>query len=210
MKYYQRLKSLNDASGHVDKLIEYYSNENEQEAIESVLNSLPSEIEKLPFVSKLKNKHLTPKKWASNEICYFANFGGKHFENWSPKNLAKGIGGSETAVIHLAKEWAKLGYKVTVYGDPGKEEGEHDGVLYLPYYKFNRRDHFNVFIQWRSNSYAGKIKCKKYLVDLHDIFSPADYRSVDNLDKLMVKSKYHRDIAPDVPDNKFAIIGNGI
>jgi hypothetical protein len=87
-----------------------------------------------------------------------------------------------------------------------------DGVNYLPWYEFNRKDSFNIFIQWRNWAYAGKVKCRKFYVDLHDIYNSVDFRQseLDFIDKIFVKSKYHRNLAPTIPDNKFIIVSNGI
>lgn len=205
----KKTKELNDACRNVHKLTDFYESINADKSAEGLLRSLPQEISRFPYMNTLKNKYSQPKTWKSNEICYFANFGGKHFEKWDGSSLEKGIGGSETAVVQLSKHWTKMGYKVTVYCDPEKE-GEHDGVLYLPYFKFNHRDNFNIFIQWRNNSMQHKIKCKKFLVDLHDVYSQKDYEDVTGIDKIMVKSNYHRELAPDVSDDKFEIISNGI
>lgn len=208
-KQLKKTKDLNDACRYVDKLVEFYEENNIDDAIYPFISSLPKEIKRFPFAQKLENKFSPPKKWAENEICYFANFGGKHFEKWDGGSLESGVGGSETAVIELAKNWVNMGYKVTVYGDPVRE-GEYDGVSYKPYYKFNHRDHFNIFIQWRSNGLQHKIKCKQFLVDLHDVYSYTDYIDVSGVDKVMVKSEYHRNIAKQTPDEKFCIISNGI
>jgi hypothetical protein len=154
---------------------------------------------------------MKPRKWEENEICYFANVGTKHFFQWDGNSISKGVGGSETAVIRLAEEWTKAGYRVTVYGDPEKIT-KINGVTYLPWYHFNKDDEFNIFIQWRNAQLAGKIKCKKFLVDLHDVFSGLDFspEQIEAIDKFMVKSKWHRKLAPNISDDKFSIVGNGI
>ncbi len=149
-----------------------------------------------------------------SDIRNFANFGNKHFEEWSAKSLDKGIGGSETAVIELSKQWIKMGYKVTVYGDPGGDKGEIDGVIYLPWYYFNHRDSFNIFIAWRTPGLVGKIKAKKFYIDMHDIFSPVDFKEhVNQIDGIMVKSEYHKKLAYMEPGNvidRCIVIPNGI
>lgn len=205
------LKELDIACEHVDKLSSYLESIGEEKAVLGLLQAVPQAIKSKPFAWRLWNKHSKPRVWGEKEICYYANFGGKHFEEWSPKNIESGIGGSETAVINLSKEWTKLGYKVTVYGDPGPMEGDHDGVVYLPWYAFNMRDDFNVFIQWRSGSLAKKIRSKRFLVDLHDVWSEVDYAgNLDAIDAFLVKSNYHRELAPSIPDDKFVTISNGI
>ena len=211
MEYLESVNSLNDACMHVDKLCEYLELVGEESTVTKLLDSLPTGISSQPFAIKARQRNMKPKVWGDKEICYFANFGGPHFEKWDGSSLAKGIGGSETAVIRLAEEWVAKGYKVAVYGDPEKP-CSINGVVYLPWYWFNPNDTFNVFIQWRGWGLATKVKANKFLVDLHDVFNGIDIGEEDlkKIDKLMVKSKFHRDLAPTIPDYKFAIISNGI
>jgi len=210
--FIQDLNDLNDACANVDKLTLYLNSIGADDSVLKVLDALPEAINSQPFAHKIRHKVTPPRSWAGNEICYFANFGGKFFEPWAANSLETGIGGSETAVIELSKEWSKMGYKVTVYGDPGAHRGDHEGVTYLPWYEFNQRDFFNIFIQWRGWQMAGKVKARKFLVDLHDIYSVVDLKGshLRSIDKIMVKSQYQRKLAPTIPDDKFTIISNGI
>ncbi len=204
-------KELDIATEHAHKLLNYYKDIGREDLIAPTMEGLLDEIKELPFMVKLYNRYKEPKIWEKDEICYLANCGGEHFERWGPGSLKVGIGGSETAVIRLSQEWAKIGYKVTVYGDPGKEMGEHDGVAWLPYYAFNPRDKFNFVIQWRANNLAGKISAKKFYVDLHDVWTPYSYMDkLDSIDKIIVKSKYQMSLGEGIPKEKFAIISNGI
>lgn len=210
LNYLEALKDLDIASENAHKLMLYYEDLNDSGGVVRVYESMPKNMKTLPFANHMYNKHKEPKVWGSDEICYYASYGQKHFEEWTPKSLEKGLGGSETAVIRLAQEWAKKGYKVTVYNDCGVNEGEYDGVTYLNYFKFNPRDSFNIFICWRSNLWAGRIKAKKFIIDLHDLFSDTEFIHYERYDKLSVKSKFHRSLAKKVPDNKVQIISNGI
>ena len=210
VEYLENVNRLNDACGDADKLCTYLEDIGEDALVPKLIDLLPTAISSQPFAIKLRQKNSIPRKWGEKEICYFANFGGQHFEKWDGNSLKTGIGGSETAVIRLAEEWTKKGYKVAVYGDPEKP-CEVNGVVYLPWYWFNRNDEFNIFIQWRGSGLAGKIKTKKFLVDLHDIFNEGDHIPViKDIDKIMVKSKFHRNLAPNIPDDKFVTISNGI
>ncbi len=202
---------LKKASEHSKELITYLENINDSEAILNVLNSLPIVISEQPWAISQRRKVTPPRIWKENEICYFANFGQKHFEKWDGKSLDSGIGGSETAVIELSKEWTKLGYKVTVYGDP-LHMGEHAGVMYLPWYYFNKADKFNIFIQWRSNALAKYVKAKKFYLDLHDIVTQVDYNqaTIDAVDGIFFKSNHHRKMLPKVPNSKAFVVGNGL
>ena len=210
-EYLLNLKEMDDACRNVDKLCEYLDAIGQTNSIVPLIDRLPTEIQQQPFCIKLRQKFSPPRKWGEKEICYFANFGGQHFEKWSGESLSKGIGGSETAVIRLSEEWTKLGWNVTVYCDP-EQPCQVNGVKYLPYYWFNQEDSFNIFIQWRANFMAGKVKCKNFMVDLHDIFNSSEYteEKMKSIDKVMVKSKFHRDLAPNIPDEKIVIISNGI
>jgi tetratricopeptide (TPR) repeat protein len=207
------LKDLNDldvASENAHKLTLFYESLNNSEGIVDVVKSMPKAMQDLPFAWHMYNKHKEPRKWHEDEICYYASFGQPHFEKWSAKSLEKGIGGSETAVIRLAKEWVEKGFKVVVYCDCGDQEGVYDGVIYLPYFKFNPKDHFNIFINWRSTHLAGKIKCKKFVCDFHDLYAEESVKNYDRYDKIFVKTNYHRSLAPSVPDEKFEVVWNGI
>ena len=210
LNYLSDLSDYNDACEHIDLFTRYLADAKLYGDLENILDNFPDKFKELPFYNKLVNSYSKPKTWADNEICYYASFGGDHFEKWDPTSLKDGIGGSETAVIKLAKEWTSLGFKVTVYGDP-KKEGVYDGVTYKSFRRFNPKDRFNIFIQWRSGFMANKIVAKKFFVDLHDIFSEQDYLEIlPNVDKIFVKSKYQRNLAPSIPDDKFTIISNGI
>jgi tetratricopeptide (TPR) repeat protein len=206
----KEINDLNVASREAHKLMLYYQELNNSRGIVEIIDSMPKKMQDLPFAWYMYNKHKEPRVWKSDEICYYATFGKAHFEQWGPENLNIGLGGSETAVIRLSKEWANKGYKVIVYCDCGAQEGLHDGVLYIPYYKFNPRDSFNIFINWRSNTLAGKIKAKKFVIDMHDLFAEDQFKDHGKYDKMMVKSQYHRSLAKNIPDEKFINISNGI
>ncbi len=210
--FIQDAYDLNEACRHVDKLSEYLHSIGEDNRMLTMLDVLPMAITAQPFAINIRNKYSPPKKWGKKEIVYFANFGGAFLEKWDAHNLEKGIGGSETAVIELAKEWSKLGYKVTVYGDPDKKGPDEFGITWLPWYYFNRKDFFNIFIQWRSWELAGKVKARKFFVDLHDIVSPPmlSDEQARNIDKVFFKSKVHRALLTNLPQEKVCVIGNGV
>lgn len=209
-EYLFNQKRLDEASEQAHKLIQYLEDIQQESLIPQLIQSLPQAMQDLPFANKYFHKYAPAKVWGDKEICYYASFGGPHFEKWDGNSLKQGIGGSETAVIRLSEEWTKLGYKVTVYCDPVTET-EINGVRYVPYYKFNPKDHFNIFIQWRASNLANRISAKKFYVDLHDVFfAETHLNQVEAVDKFLVKSKYHRGLAPEIGDTKFKEIPNGI
>lgn len=156
-------------------------------------------------IKQLRNIATVPTTWTEKSIVIFC---GQGYEEWGPHTLDKGMGGSEEAIVYLAPELAKLGYNVTVYGEVD-ERMTVDGVRWLPWKQIDTRDHFNIFISWRAPQYLERINAKVKLADIHDVLPEAlikDYPDVTYL----VKTKYHRDLYPEVADDKFAIIGNGI
>jgi glycosyltransferase involved in cell wall biosynthesis len=207
--YLEELKKLDENSESAHKLMLYYQDLNNSEGVVKIFESMPQAMQDLPFASFMYNKHCTPKTWDHDEVCYYATFGKAHFEQWGPDSLTKGVGGSETAVIRLSQEWTKKGYRVTVYCDCGTQEGVHDGVTYLKYYKMNPRDNFNIFINWRDSRLAGRVKAKKFIVDMHDLYAEDSIKN-QRYDKIFVKSNFHRELAPNIPDDKFIIVSNGI
>lgn len=59
---------------------------------------------------------------------------GPSWERWSPKTVeTTGIGGSEIAVINMAKELVARGHRVTVLNDCAELAGIYDGVYYIDY-----------------------------------------------------------------------------
>ena len=190
-----------------------YILKNYPQHLDQYLNTVKPPFLEQDFVMKLSNSR-PPKVWANNEIVYYASFGNKHFEEWTPDNLQTGIGGSESAVIYLAKEWVKLGYKVTVYCDCGDKAGEYDGVTYKHYNLVNFNDKFSTIIFWRSPHLLDiqNLTAKRIFMDLHDIADMNQWTKarIDKVDKIFFKSRWHRRNLPNVPNSKAVVISNGI
>lgn len=172
----------------------------------------PSDIEDNPIVAEFVKQYRPAQSWSDKSIVIYC---GPGFTTWNPDNLKrKGdtfIGGSEEAVIYQAKELTKLGYEVTVYGDPG-QEGIYDGVTYLNYFQFNHRDTFNILIGWRNVLFfEEKYKAKKTYLWLHDVPDAMMFtqKRLDNITKIMCLTYAHRQLLPNIPDDKFFITSNG-
>lgn len=152
------------------------------------------------------------KTWSARSIVWLALSSRRQ---WSPRSLVTGLGGSEQSVIYLSKEWAKSGYLVTVYTRCAGEEGVYDGVQYLDADKFNRLDTFETLIIWRNDNIPyldHRLKAKRIWLDLHDVvFLP--YFTNDRLkkiEKICVKSDYHKSLLPDFTVSKACVMPNGI
>lgn len=203
-----------EATRSIVLLSKYLEAIGEGNKLRMLIGSAPSPIANNPFLVDLQKRVFPPKEWGNNEIAILC---GQGFTTWSPKLLEMPdqsfIGGSEEAVIYLSKELADLGWKVTVYADPGEDEGEHEGVTYLPYYKFNPLDSFNVLVAWRNPQFVdGDIKAKQVYLWAHDILNALDFTEerVAKWTKIFVLSPWHRENIPSVPDDKIVISGNGI
>lgn len=158
-------------------------------------------------------KAMVHNKWGDKSIVYFASLGFTHFETWSPLNLEKGIGGSETAVIELSSRFARDGYEVTVYGEPGAGTGTYEGVEYRRWNTIDWADEFNIIIVWRAPYLIDNIKkAKRIFYDAHNVELNSNWKPerVKKITKAFFKSNYHRAMVPNIPDSKAAVISNGI
>lgn len=188
-------------------------NRNNKSNIQTLINSVPPDLSDNPFIVSIKNKYCLPKKWDSNSLVIYC---GNSPEDWNPGLVDKGgIGGSETAVIELSKRFVKMGMNVTIYNRCGIPSGGmmFDGVEYKNYWEFNFNDEFNIICSWRLPEFFDyNIKSKMSIIDLHDVMNPLDFgkERLEKIDKIFVKTKYHRSLMPSIPDDKFVIIGNGI
>jgi tetratricopeptide (TPR) repeat protein len=207
-----RTKELNDvAKGIYNYAI--YLLKNQPQHLEDLILTIKKPFIDENFVLQLSNSKPI-KEWKDNEIVYYASFGQKHFEEWTAKNLESGIGGSESAVIYLSKEWVKQGYRVVVYCDCGNDAGIYDGVEYRHYNTINFKDKFSTIIFWRSPHLLDIpfLEAKRIFMDLHDIADMTHWtpERVKKVDKVFFKSKWHRRNLPNIPNDKAVIISNGI
>ena len=212
--FIDNLRTQRDVTRMIMKLADFLTKTGEIHKIKPLLSATPAIAVATPFFADLEMKHNPPTYFDENHIAIYC---GQGFTPWSPKKLDNPgecfVGGSEEAVIRMSRELAQLGWKVTIYGDPGVDEGEYEGVTYLPHYKFNRLDRFNILIAWRQPKFfENELKYKKGYVWLHDIQSPLDYteNAIAKTTKFMFLSKWHRDNVPALPEDKVFMTSNGI
>ncbi len=206
--------SVNEAARGMFTYAKWLKDSGNEKKLPSLLESVPQALGGLPFVRVISNSIEGGKKWEDNSIVYLASWMVPHFETWDWRSMEKGgVGGSETAVISLTERWAKAGYKVTVYADVPEASKSPSGVDWKPYYSFNFKDEFNTLIIWRAPVLIDMVKKAKHLYyDAHDIESQTNWTAdrVRKVEKIFVKSKYHRSNIPKVPDKKVVVISNGI
>lgn len=181
----------------------------EEEKLDLLVNAAPKQIVDNPIVVRLRNKE--PFKWPDKSIVIMT--GDTALDAWGPWSLKEGIGGSEEAIIRITPKLRDLGYKVVVFGKPGHLAGDYDGVMWRNYDECNLEDEFDIFISWRAPFiFEKKIKARKSYLWLHDVMEPGEFgqNRIDNFDKCILLSDYHRSLFPMIPDEKVLMSGNGI
>jgi tetratricopeptide (TPR) repeat protein len=179
--------------------------------LKEAMAKIPAELQSHPALAVIRNVNFVKTTTSGRDLVIYC---GNTAHQWNSELFkTKGFGGSEEAVIHLAREWAKLGWNVTVYNNCGHKEVKADGVTYKPFWEFNYRDKQDVVILWRwAKPLDAEINATKILIDLHDVPNEGEFTSkrLEKLTKIMLKSKFQRTFLPNVPDNKIDIVPNGL
>jgi 2-polyprenyl-3-methyl-5-hydroxy-6-metoxy-1,4-benzoquinol methylase len=143
-------------------------------------------------------------------------FCGEPMNALNPESFARhGLGGSETAVIQMARSWARLGCLAVVYGN---DVGIYDGVLYRDHNEFSLDLKSEIFIAWRlPNLFQhGRPNADTTVLWMHDLFSTTEIpdSSWEHIDRVAVLSKFHAEyfqkIHTNTPADKVWITRNGI
>jgi tetratricopeptide (TPR) repeat protein len=193
------------------KFRRYFAND------EALYNSLCYDLKYDTRLRGLREQVEEPKVWADNSIVILV---GQGYEEWGPHTLDQGMGGSEEAVVYLSRELAQLGWEVTVYGavdtpvydvitENTEPVTEKCRVTYLPWKELNRQDTFNIFVAWRAPDFTEHVKAKVKVADIHDVLNKTSIKDYADV-TYFVKSNWHRNLYPELPDEKFRVIGNGI
>lgn len=179
--------------------------------LEDALESVDAEYRSHPALTHLRNTRLIKTASSGKDVVFFCGY---TEEEWTPETArTKGIGGSEEAVIHLSKRFAERGLNVTVYNNCGHMRKEFDGVKYRPFWEWNYRDRQDAVILWRSPKMLDyEINCDTVLMDMHDVVGDGEFtpQRIARMKKAMFKSKCHRGLYPQIPDDKCEIVQNGI
>jgi len=193
-------------SEKVRSIIKRLGRTKDKKTIQKIIENIPEHLQGDPVLARAINT-LIIRKWDKDEITIFAP---SFIEPWSPDSLETGIGGSEEAIIRLSRELRDMGKKVTVYTNTYR--GNYDGVLYRNMEEFNHNDEFNLLVLWRcpyelDNKFKGKV-----WLWLHDVHEPEDFTDyrINNVDKVIVLSKYHRSLFPMIPEEKIMYSANGL
>lgn len=214
------------AMGRALKAIEKLRSIKSKKKLKAAIDSLPPVIRSHPAVASLHNTNFIKETSSGRDLVIYC---GNTQHQWNPELFkTKGFGGSEEAIINLSRELAELGWNVTVYNncgieskayysgsDAGVTNGHNDrvGVTYRPFWEWNYRDKQDVVILWRwAKPLDAEINADKIFLDLHDVIPEGELtpKRLARLTKIFVKTNFHRSLFPNVPDEKFVIIPNGM
>jgi hypothetical protein len=199
-------------------LLAILQNIKDKKKLKAAIDRLPEVIASHPAVVSLRNAHFIKETSSGRDLVIYC---GNTTHRWVPDLIntkGKGfVGGSEEAVINLSRELAALGWDVTVYNNCGRKQMQDvmtDGrVTYRPFWEANFGDKRDVVIIWRwTKLLDAPINAPKIFIDLHDAVSAATFTParLQRLTKMFVKTQFHRSLFPNVPDDKIALIPNGM
>lgn len=184
-------------------------------------NCTPTKIGQLVPADRLRMYEdlIDPAEDSPYDVVYYA---GMMSIEWDPTNTA--LGGSEQAIVQLAKQWARQGLKVAVYGELKKREKTTvDGVDYYHFKDFHPQSRYKNLILWRLYGSApvlrtGVVRAQRVFVDIHDNI-PQHYEVIKKhhaqVDYFMFKSNFHvtqytRITGHTLPREKIIVCMNGI
>lgn len=196
---------------YADKLFAEAKKAKTKEDIVALLDTVPAEMKYYPPIISLRNMHFTKTESSGRDVVIYCGYTS---HEWNPEVFAtKGVGGSEEAIVQLAKRWKEMGYDVTVYLNNGFKDEEYDGVHWRPFLAFNHRDKQDVVIVWRHPKPIDlNINADKIFVDVHDVISGDEFTPgrLAKITRVMFKSQAHRENYPNVPDDKAMIVKHGL
>ena len=126
------------------------------------------------------------------KIDVIANDGsplGVHYSDINGENGRAGVGGAELYILTLLKHWTELGWDVTFYNDPKRDDGH---IKQKPLSAFNPHDARDVLLTFRSPNrriYGAKGKKVWLSCDQYTVGNFADYALSQQ--KIVTISPYH-------------------
>lgn len=217
LKTVKQLWEYNKAAQSIVFLGKYLEAVGEKDKLPHLVNAIPQAMETERFAAEMKHLFMPARDWEAQEIAILC---GPGFEHWDPTSVATGLGGSEEAVVYLSQELTKIGWKVTVYGNP-KTPGDFDGVTYKPWRDINPRDSFNVLILWRSIGFVDVNPQAKFtMVWMHDVPNNQEFTEerLAKVDRVAVLSEFHKSLLrvpknggfEKFPEGKVFLTANGL
>lgn len=181
----------------------------------ALLELVPDDVKRDTVWLKMREMTKASAPDSAKDIVFYV---GPGFEHWTPDSPnITGLGGSETAVIEMAKQLQALGRKVTVYAEAS---GTWDGVEYLHHSEFHGTN-CKVFIASRTPwaiHHFGKVVADISLLWVHDIHcgprTPELEWALWQFDRVLCLSQWHREyflsIYPTLDASRVVVTRNGI
>ncbi len=137
---------------------------------------------------------------------------------WDPESVRSGIAGSEEAVIYVSQSLARLGYRVTVFGNPPKNSPHSVADANPRFIRFDPAHvpRFDIGIVWRNphNGVLVKQFATKVYLWPHDTWVfPLEKKLIDLYTDVLWLSRWQRNQWASVnpPFAKFThVFGNGV
>lgn len=141
---------------------------------------------------------------------------GYHNENWDPSTIAsRGIGGSETAVVEMAKRLQKLGHSVTVYNQCDGTNS-FEGVVYKNHEDFGPHDCDVLITSRRPSAVDFGVRAKSTICWVHDIHCGEEltHERALKIDRFFCLTHWHKQFFlnqyPFVHPSQVIVTRNGI
>lgn len=208
------VKEMRKEVGRLQKildLLETFKQEKDDEKLKKMIDDLPREQRSHPGICSFYNSKFAKKESSGKDVVFYCGYTD---HEWNPELFrTKGFGGSEEAIIHLSNHFSNAGFNVEVYANVGTKRIVENGVTWKPFWEFNSQDVVDHLILWRSPKLCDYVlQAKHVYIDVHDVISPGEFtkKRLDKIDKIFVKTKFHKSLFPKVPEEKFAVIPNGI
>lgn len=143
---------------------------------------------------------------------------GRSVEEWAPPKLNEtGIGGSETAVVEIARRFADDGWRVDVYNGAGRYEGIYQGVGYWDPERYVEQDQ-HLFVSWRQPVVPANPQSIGAVLWCHDLnYGPAVAEAVRSWatpdHRVLGVSAWHAGMLRryyDLPEEHVSHVPNGI
>jgi len=148
------------------------------------------------------------------DITFFC---GASLDEWTPETPGtKGIGGSETACIEVAKRFAAAGWNAWVLNRCGAHEGMYDGVGYMDWRRWRPEDKSDILVSWRQPDIALEgVGAREKWLWLHNLYTGGlNESTAPPFDKIMGVSQWHRDalreVYPFITEAQADYVPNGI
>lgn len=147
------------------------------------------------------------------------------FEPWDGHSLDEsGLGGTETAIIRLAREFRKHGWRVVIFGTPFNEGLDEDGIEWWKTRRWHPDEPLTAFVGVRlPEVFETPMKAQKKFLWLHDVNVGDRRYGVNGVDlfqvpdAIMCPSQWHIDhlrslykVATDDQNIRFMVAPNGV